>query len=59
MAIKWNMEKLISYKEVMQYVNNSFSKEQVERLKDAPNDTSKNYKIKGYKGSFAHNKFCY
>ncbi len=60
---KWNMEKLISYKEVMQYVNNSFSKEQVERLQDAPNDTSKNYKIKGYIGSFAiissvTNPFC-
>jgi len=60
---KWNMEKMISYKEVMQYVNNSFSKKQVERLQDAPNDTSRNYKIKGYKGSFAiissvTNPFC-
>jgi len=60
---KWNMEKMISYKEVMQYVNDSLNKEQVERLQDAPNDTSKNYKIKGYKGSFAiissvTNPFC-
>jgi len=60
---KWNIEKMISYKEVMQYVYDSFPKEQVERLQDAPNDTSKNYKIKGYKGSFAiissvTNPFC-
>ena len=35
----------------------------MERLKDAPNDTSKNYRIKGYKGRFAiissvTNPFC-
>ena len=60
---KWDMSKLVSYNEVMQNVNNSFSESQIERLKDAPNDTSKNYKIKGYKGSFAiissvTNPFC-
>jgi GTP 3',8-cyclase len=60
---KWNMDKMISYKEVIQNVTNSFSKKQVERLQDSPNDTSKNYKIKGYKGSFAiissvTNPFC-
>lgn len=60
---KWDMKKMVSYKEVMEYVNASFSEAQVERLVDAPNDTSKNYKIKGYKGSFAiissvTNPFC-
>jgi cyclic pyranopterin phosphate synthase len=60
---KWNMEKMVSYKDVMRYVNAAFSEEQIERLQDAPNDTSKNYKIKGYKGSFAiissvTNPFC-
>lgn len=60
---KWNMEKMVSYKDVMQYVNAAFSEEQIEKLQDAPNDTSKNYKIKGYKGSFAiissvTNPFC-
>ncbi|GAA4811346.1 GTP 3',8-cyclase MoaA [Litoribaculum gwangyangense] len=60
---KWDMSKMVSYAEVMEYVQTSFSKEQIERLKDAPNDTSKNYKIKGYKGSFAiissvTNPFC-
>jgi len=60
---KWNMEKMVSYNEVMQYVHAAFSEAQIERLQDAPNDTSKNYKIKGYKGSFAiissvTNPFC-
>ena len=47
----------------MDIVNASFDEKEVERLQDAPNDTSKNYKIKGYKGSFAiissvTNPFC-
>ncbi|OEK08171.1 cyclic pyranopterin phosphate synthase MoaA [Flavivirga aquatica] len=60
---KWDMSKMVSYAEVMEYVNASFLKENIERLQDAPNDTSKNYKIEGYKGSFAiissvTNPFC-
>tara|TARA_R110002050_G_scaffold275455_1_gene420217 strand:+ start:24256 stop:25263 length:1008 start_codon:yes stop_codon:yes gene_type:complete len=60
---KWDISKMVSYADVMQYVNSSFSETQIERLQDAPNDTSKNYKIKGYKGSFAiissvTNPFC-
>lgn len=60
---KWDMSKMVSYAQVMNYVENSFSKEDIIRLADAPNDTSKNYKIKGYKGSFAiissvTNPFC-
>lgn len=60
---KWDMSKMVSYAEVMTYVNNAFAEDQVERLQDAPNDTSKNYKIKGYKGGFAiissvTNPFC-
>jgi len=60
---KWNVQKMVSYNEVMEYVNNSFSEKQIERLQDSPNDTSKNYKIEGYKGSFAiissvTNPFC-
>jgi cyclic pyranopterin phosphate synthase len=60
---KWDKEKMISYNEVMTYVNNAFKSEDVIRLQDAPNDTSKNYQIKGYMGSFAiissvTNPFC-
>jgi cyclic pyranopterin phosphate synthase len=60
---KWDMKKMVSYAAIMKYVGTSFSEEQIIRLQDAPNDTSKNYKIKGYKGSFAiissvTNPFC-
>lgn len=61
---KWNIKKMVSYAEIMEKVNAFYSEKKVERLQDAPNDTSKNYKIKGYKGSFAvissvTNPFCY
>ncbi|WP_203258756.1 GTP 3',8-cyclase MoaA [Hyunsoonleella ulvae] len=60
---KWDMSKMVSYAEIMESVNTIFAEEDVIRLQDAPNDTSKNYKIKGYKGSFAiissvTNPFC-
>ena len=60
---KWDMKKMVSYKEIMNIVNASFSEDKVMRIQDAPNDTSKNYKIEGYKGSFAiissvTNPFC-
>lgn len=60
---KWNKEKMVSLNEILNTVNHTFSESEVIRLKDAPNDTSKNYKIDGYKGSFAiissvTNPFC-
>lgn len=60
---KWNLEKMVSYKEFMEKVREVFSEKEIIRLKDAPNDTSKNYTIEGYKGSFAvissvTNPFC-
>ena len=60
---KWDMSKMVSYAKVMDYVNEAFTKDEIERIPDAPNDTSKNYKIKGYIGSFAiissvTNPFC-
>ena len=60
---KWNMDKLVSYKEILLKLNTFYSEKNMERLQDAPNDTSKNYKIKEYKGNFAiissvTNPFC-
>ena len=60
---KWNKDKLVSYAEIMNRVEAVYSKEQIIRLQDAANDTSKNYKISGSKGSFAvissvTNPFC-
>lgn len=60
---KWNIDKTVSYAEIMAHARSVFSEEQLIRLKDAPNDTSKNYQIKGYMGSWAvistiTNPFC-
>ena len=60
---KWDMSKMVSYKAVMDQVEKAFPKDIIERLNDAPHDTSKNYKITGYAGSFAiissvTNPFC-
>jgi cyclic pyranopterin phosphate synthase len=60
---KWDKSNMVSYAEIMDCVHSTFSENEVLRIKDAPNDTSKNYKIEGYKGSFAiissvTNPFC-
>jgi cyclic pyranopterin phosphate synthase len=60
---KWDLKKMVSFKEIMTIVNSSFNQDEISRLNDALNDTSKNYKIKGYKGSFGiissvTNPFC-
>ncbi|QLG44629.1 GTP 3',8-cyclase MoaA [Costertonia aggregata] len=60
---KWDLKKMVSFEEIIKRVGQAFEKNQILRLKDAPNDTSKNYKITGYKGSFAiissvTNPFC-
>jgi len=60
---KWDKAKMVSYAQVMEYVNSNYDDSKVIRMQDAPNDTSKNYKIEGYKGSFAiissvTNPFC-
>lgn len=60
---KWDIKKMVSYAEIIEQLNSHFSEENLFRLKDAPNDTSKNYRIKGFKGTFAiissvTNPFC-
>lgn len=60
---KWNMEKLVSLEEILKQVYLSYDNKRFVRLNDQPNDTAKNYKIKGYQGSFAvissvTNPFC-
>lgn len=60
---KWDKKHMVSLKDILTKVDASFPKDEVIRLQDAPNDTSKNYKIEGYKGSFAvissvSNPFC-
>jgi len=60
---RWNMDKLVSLKEILDHVHTHFKKEEVLKLQNAPNDTAKSYQIKGYQGTFAiissvTNPFC-
>jgi len=60
---QWNKEKLVSYAEILSQINAFYTEKKVERTQDKPNDTSKNYKIEGYQGSFSvissvTNPFC-
>ncbi|WP_242132413.1 GTP 3',8-cyclase MoaA [Aestuariivivens marinum] len=60
---KWDMAKMVSFKTIMENVYNTFTESQIIRIQDAPSDTSKNFKVKGFKGSFAiissvTNPFC-
>lgn len=49
----WNISKMVSYNEVMQQLSVFYSDERIEKLQDASNDTAKNYRIYGFKGTFA------
>ncbi len=60
---RWNMDKLVSLQEILTQVNSNFEKSEIVKLKDAPNDTTKSYQVKGYQGTFAiissvTNPFC-
>ncbi|MBT8273800.1 MAG: GTP 3',8-cyclase MoaA [Bacteroidia bacterium] len=60
---QWNKEKLVSLQYILETVDKSYDESTIMRLTDAPNDTSKNYQIENYKGSFAiissiTNPFC-
>jgi len=60
---QWNKEKLVSYTEIIEQVHSVYSETQLLRIQDQPNDTAKNYKIDGFKGSFSiissvTNPFC-
>ena len=59
---KWDWSKGLSYKEIMEMVNKQYG-EKVKKIQDSKNDTSKNYNIEGYQGTFAvissvTNPFC-
>lgn len=60
---KWHWDKKISYKEILEIVDNHYDKNKIIKIEDHKNDTSKNYRIEGYKGSFGiispvTNPFC-
>ncbi|UOB18072.1 GTP 3',8-cyclase MoaA [Abyssalbus ytuae] len=60
---KWNKSKLVSEEFILQKAFSSFKKENILKLDDEANFTSRNYQIKGFKGSFGiissvTNPFC-
>ena len=60
---QWNREKTVSYSDVLNHVHHHFDAPSIIRLEDAPNDTTKNFKIEGYLGTFGiigtvTNPFC-
>lgn len=60
---KWDRSKAVGLKEIEESISKVFSPHEVQRIHDAPNDTAKNFKIKGYLGSYAvistvTNPFC-
>jgi cyclic pyranopterin phosphate synthase len=60
---QWDKSKLVSFAEVMEFIQSHYKISYIERLIDSANDTAKNYKIKDFQGSFAiissvTNPFC-
>lgn len=60
---EWDKSKLVTYAEIMETLQLVYFPQQIERLADAPNDTSRNFKIKSHTGTFAiissvTNPFC-
>ena len=60
---KWDTSKVVTLEEVLEKINSKYAPDQLIKLEDNKNDTNKNYKIKGYQGSFGvistvSNPFC-
>ncbi len=60
---QWNWDKMVSYKEMNSIIRSEYKKEEIIKIKDAPNDTSKNFRLVDGKGTFGMissitNPFC-
>jgi len=60
---RWNTEKVVSLGDILTQLTSKYSPEELIKIEDKKNDTTKNYKIKDYKGSFGiistvSNPFC-
>jgi len=60
---RWNLDKLVSLQEILDTVHSHYATNEIIKIQDAPNDTTKSYTIKGYQGTFAiissvTNPFC-
>ncbi len=47
---KWNSDKLVTWQQILQTIGAAY---EITEAENSPNDTSKNYQIKGHQGSFA------
>lgn len=47
---KWDWSKVVSYKEMLGTIENNIP---IEKIEDSTNDTAKNYRVQGGKGTFA------
>lgn len=59
----WDSEKKVSSKEIIDVLSKHYGKTEVLRIEDAKNDTTRNYRISGFTGSFGvissvTNPFC-
>ncbi|MET3025774.1 GTP 3',8-cyclase MoaA [Flavobacterium sp. UW10123] len=60
---EWDRSKMVSQKEILSLVETQFSSEEIQKLEDEKNFTSRNYKINGFQGDFGiissiTNPFC-
>ncbi|MEN2413475.1 GTP 3',8-cyclase MoaA [Flavobacterium mesophilum] len=60
---EWDRSKMVSQKEILELVENCFSSDEIQKLEDEKNFTSRNYKIKDFQGDFGiissiTNPFC-
>jgi len=60
---KWNWDKKVSYKEIMQIAEESLGKDQIIKIIDKQNDTARSYRLTDSKGTFGiissvTNPFC-
>ncbi|WP_431242349.1 GTP 3',8-cyclase MoaA [Flavobacterium sp. P21] len=60
---EWDRSKMVSQQEILFLVENAFSSDEIQKLEDEKNFTSRNYKINGFQGDFGiissiTNPFC-
>lgn len=60
---KWDVSKVVTLNQILDTLENKFGKEKLIKINDKQNDTTKNYRVKGYEGSFGiistvSNPFC-
>ena len=60
---RWDRSRTVSLEEILACATEVFTTDEIHRLENAPNDTSKNFSIRGYQGDFGvistvTNPFC-